>query len=185
MVNQQKAMATGVSWSRWLCALRALLLGDRRSTLCHGVSIWTKVSRAWYWRLRWPLACALVREIHSLPFRTLAIHETGIDRLGVCMDHRGTLVLEGRIDHTGNRCRSADIQSLESLFPWATLLDVEIFLLGRMVGEKCRVHTDRRCMTEHAELLKTFSLQRERHPIGGTKVPLSEIVLGRKCSRLD
>jgi hypothetical protein len=66
MVNQQKPMITGVSWSRWLSALRALLLGDRRSTLCRGVSIWTKVSQGWYWRFRWPLSYALLREIRSL-----------------------------------------------------------------------------------------------------------------------
>ncbi len=185
MASQKNIAATRVSWSRWMRALKALLLGDQRSTLRHGVSIWTRVSQVWYWSFRWPLTYALLREIRNLPFRILATHESGIDHLGVHMGQRRTLVLEGRIDHTGNRCRSADIQSLESLFPWVTLLDVEIFLLGRMVGEECRAHSDRLCTTEHAELLKTFFLQGERHHVWGSSAEARENVTKREITPIS
>ena len=79
---------------RWVKLLAAVLLGDRRNTLCHGVSTWTKISRVWYWSFRWPLAYALWRELRSLPFRILAIHEIGIDCRGVHMGCRKSLAAE-------------------------------------------------------------------------------------------
>jgi hypothetical protein len=135
---------------RWATVLAALLLGDRRNTLYRGVSIWTKVSRAWYRSFRWPLAYALWREMRSLPFRILAIHEIGIDRRGVHMGCRKNLAAGAGISHIGIHCRSEDIQNLKSLFPWITLLDVEIFLLGRMAGEACQAGNA--CTGAHAEL---------------------------------
>lgn len=81
------------------------------------------------------------------------------------MDRRKSFALEGRIDHTGSSCRSADIQSLRDLFPWVTQLDVEMFLLGRMVGEECQSHTQDVCNLEHAELPREFFLQSQNHPI--------------------
>ncbi len=135
---------------RWARLLVALLLGDRRNTLRHGASIRTKLTRVWYWSFRWPLAYALWRELRSLPFRILAIHEIGIDRRGVHMGCRKSLAAGAGISHIGIHCRSVDIQNLEFLFPWVTPLDVEIFLLGRMAGEVCRAGNT--CTGAHAEL---------------------------------
>ncbi len=135
---------------RWARVLAALLLGDRRNTLGHGVSIRTKLTRVWYWSFRWPLAYALWRELRSLPFRILAIYEIGIDRRGVHMGCRKSLAAGVGISHIGIHCRTLDIQNLESLLPWVTLLDVEIFLLGRMAGEACQAGNA--CTGAHAEL---------------------------------
>jgi hypothetical protein len=135
---------------RWATVLAALLLGDRRNTVCRGVSIRTKVTRVWYWSFRWPLAYALWLELRSLPFRILAIHEIGIDRRGVHMGCRKSLAAGVGISHIGIHCRSEDIQNLKSLFPWVTLFDLEIFLLGRMAGEACQARNS--CTGAHAEL---------------------------------
>jgi len=141
----------------WLAVLAALLLGDRRNTLCRGVSIRTKLTRVWYWSFRWPLAYALWRELRSLPFRILAIHQTEIDHLGVHMGCRKTLARGGRPNNTGSRCRSQDTQSLRVLFPWATALDAEIFLLGRAAGEACDASRSDCCSGEHIDLAQATS----------------------------
>jgi hypothetical protein len=156
-----------VALVRWVRLLAALLLGDRRNTLCRGVSIRTKLTRVWYWSFRWPLAYALWRELRSLPFRILAIHEIGIDCRGVHMGCRKSLAAGVGISHIGIHCRSVDIQNLESLFPWVTLLDVEIFLLGRMAGEACRAGNS--CTGAHAEL----SLATSNKAFHFTKQPAS------------
>jgi hypothetical protein len=135
---------------RWARLLAALLMGDRRNTLCRIASTRMMVSRAWYWKARWPLAYALWRELRSLPFRILATHETDVARRGVHTGCRKTLAATGLPDNTGGPCRSADIRNLESLFPWITPLDVEIFLLGRMAGEVC--HAGKTCTGEHIAL---------------------------------
>src|ERR1700686_1284621 len=75
-----KQPAAGPSYGKgWTGLLVALLLGDRQNTLCNVASIRTKVFSGWYWRFRWPLVYALLRELRSLPFRILATHETEID----------------------------------------------------------------------------------------------------------
>src|SRR5438445_9615761 len=86
---------------RWTKLLAALLLGDRRNTLCRVASIRTMVSRGWYWKARWPLAYALWREFHSFPLRILTIHEIEIDRRGVHMGCRKTLAEESRNNNMG------------------------------------------------------------------------------------
>jgi hypothetical protein len=140
---------------RWAKLLAAVLLGDRRNTLCHGVSTSTKISRVWYWSFRWPLAYALWRELRSLPFRILTIHQIGIDRRGVHMGCRKNLGEGVGLSNTGSHCRSVDIQSLRSLFPWSTLLDEEIFLLGRMAGEACPA--GKTCTGVHIDLAQATS----------------------------
>jgi hypothetical protein len=142
--------------SIWVGLLSAFLLGDRRNTLCRLAPIRTRLSQAWYWQFRWPLAYALWREMCSLPYRILATHERRLER-GV---------------YTGS-CRSADIRSLESLFPWVTLLDVEIFLLGRMVGEACQANTGHSCNKEHAELPRRFTLKKQQDLILGRAIRTS------------
>lgn len=140
---------------RWARLLAALLMGDRRNTLRHGASIRTKLTRVWYWSFRWPLAYALWRELRSLPFRILAIHEIGIDRRGVHMGCTKSLAVANAMTNSGSPCRSVDIQSLKLLFPWATLLDEEIFLLGRMAGEACQAGSA--CTGVHIDLARATS----------------------------
>ena len=130
----------------------ALLLGDRRNSTCRAASIRTRLSKGWWWKMRWPLMYALWRELSSLPFRILATHETGIDHLGVHMGCRKTLAHVGRPSNTGSHCRSQDIQSLRLLFPWVTSLDLEIFLLGRALGEACQADNSGSCSGEHIDL---------------------------------
>jgi hypothetical protein len=158
--------------SIWVGLLSAFLLGDRRNTLCRLAPIRTRLSQAWYWQFRWPLAYALWREMCSLPYRILATHERRLER-GVYTGSWRTLADEGRIDHRGSPCRSADIRSLESLFPWVTLLDVEIFLLGRMVGEACQANTGHSCNKEHAELPRRFTLKKQQDLILGRAIRTS------------
>ena len=120
--------------------LVALLRGDRQNTLRHSVSIWTKVSSAWYWKLRFPLAYELWRELSSLPCRISAIHEIAGDRLGVDMDSRQIPASLGwRLD-SDFHSRSADIQKLKRLYPWVTAIDLELFLQGRKAGVECVSH---------------------------------------------
>ena len=72
--------------------------------------------------------------------------------MGVHMGCRKTLAHGGRPSNTGSRCRSEDTQSLRALFPWATSLDAEIFLLGRASGEACPAHNPDVCSGEHIDL---------------------------------
>lgn len=139
-----------VRWEHWAALLMALLQGDRRNTLCRVASIRQRVSSGWWWKMRWPLMYALLREMRNLPLRILATHETGIDHLGVHMGCRKTLAHAGRPSNMGSHCRSQDIQSLRDLFPWVTELDLEIFLLGRASGETCAA--DNSCTGEHIDL---------------------------------
>ena len=159
-----------VPWISWLKLLALALYGDRDHTLCCGASSWKRVFRVRNWSFRWPLLYALWRELRSLPYRILATNETGIVHHGIHMDRRRTLAREARIDHTGSRCRSADKRSLEALFPWATQLDCEIFLLGRMVGEECQSRIQDACNLEHAELPRKFSLESRSHRVWGKHI---------------
>ncbi len=99
--------------------------------------------------------------------------------MGVDMGSRIPFALEGRIDNTGSPCRSADIQSLESLFPWVTLLDVEIYLLGRMTGEACPGRTEGSCNLEHAELPRLFS---RRDSMSAGRTPANFVSGGGRAS---
>ncbi len=88
----------------WLGVLKALLVGDRRNTLCHKFSIRQALFSAYYRHSRWPLAYALWRELRSLPFRILATHETLGDHVGADLGERFQKY-GGRLSNVGTRCR--------------------------------------------------------------------------------
>ena len=182
-------------WNRFIGVLAALVLGDRRNTICREFSIRQTLSSAYYRHCRWPLTYALWRELRSFPFRILATHETLGDHVGPDLGTRFQNG-EGEILNVGDRCRSLDTQGLRFLFPWVTPLDLELFLLGRAAGELCQAGN--RCNGRHVEMASMTSANVYRAtrlaslqsticdpsaPLPSSESPLRSDELGTHCTR--
>jgi len=120
----------------WAGVLLALSLGAPANRLSPSFRpTLRQVFSACYLKWRFPLAYALWRELRSVPYRILEIHERGLAENGLHLGAQIETLPDGsRSRDADARSRIEDIQNLQMARPWTTLLDHLLFVEGREAG---------------------------------------------------
>jgi hypothetical protein len=120
----------------WAGVLMALSLGAPANRLSPSFRpTLRQVFSACYLKWRFPLAYALWRELRTIPYRILEIHERGLAENGLHLGAEIETLPDGsRRRDADARSRIEDIQNLQTERPWATLLDHLPYLEGREAG---------------------------------------------------
>ena len=122
--------------ARWAKVVRALLLGAPANRLSPSFRpTLRQVFSACYLEWRFPLAYALWRELRSVPYRILEIHEKDLAEKGLHLPAVIQVLPDGVRQRDGDgHSRTEDIQNLQMHRPWTTLLDHLLYLEGREAG---------------------------------------------------